>query len=117
MPDNSEATIATADVLTLLLQNQHTLAAALEEVTKRISENGVQSVAANAMGALEKLNNNALAFTDAIMRLTSSRHDQVAGLRGAMLNPLFGARCRRGEVWNKRWLAKHPVCPAGPLSK
>lgn len=32
MPDNSESNVATADVLTLLLHNQHALAAAIEEV-------------------------------------------------------------------------------------
>ena len=32
MPDNTDARIATADVLTLLLHNQHALAAAIEEV-------------------------------------------------------------------------------------
>jgi hypothetical protein len=34
MSVNSEAKIATADALTLLLHNQHALAAAIEEVTK-----------------------------------------------------------------------------------
>ena len=43
MSDNSEAHIATADALTLLLHNQHALAAAIEEVTKWLSENGVGS--------------------------------------------------------------------------
>ncbi|WP_350612587.1 hypothetical protein [Pseudomonas sp. HY7a-MNA-CIBAN-0227] len=69
MPDNSEANVATADALTLLLHNQHALAAALEEVAKWISENGVESVASNAMGAMETLDSNARAITDAIMRL------------------------------------------------
>ncbi len=69
MSDNSEANIATADALTLLLHNQHALAAALEEVTKWISENGVESAAANAMGAMETLDNNARAIADTIMRL------------------------------------------------
>lgn len=32
MPNSSDANIATADVLTLLLRNQHALAAAIEEV-------------------------------------------------------------------------------------
>ncbi|OBS33033.1 hypothetical protein [Pseudomonas syringae] len=68
MPDNSEANIVTADALTLLLHNQHALAA-LEEVAKWISGNGVESVAANAMGAMETLDKNARAITDAIMRL------------------------------------------------
>lgn len=37
MLGHSEANIATADALTLLLHNQHALAAALEEVTNWIS--------------------------------------------------------------------------------
>lgn len=41
MSDNSEANIATADALTLLLHNQHAICAAIEEVTKWLSENGV----------------------------------------------------------------------------
>jgi hypothetical protein len=69
MPDNSEANIATADALTLLLHNQHALAAAIEEVTKWLSENGVGNVAANAMTAMETLDTNAQRITDAIMRL------------------------------------------------
>lgn len=72
MPDNSEANIATADALTLLLHNQHALCAAIEEVTKWLSENGVGSVAANAMGAMETLDTNARSITDAIMRLRHS---------------------------------------------
>jgi hypothetical protein len=69
MPDSSEAKIATADALTLLLHNQHSLGAAIEEITKWLSENGVGSVAANALAAMETLDNNAEGITDAIMRL------------------------------------------------
>jgi len=69
MPDNSEAHIATADALTLLLHNQHAICAAIEEVTKWLSANGVGSVAANAISALETLDTNAQDITDAIMRL------------------------------------------------
>ncbi|TPG83401.1 hypothetical protein [Pseudomonas mandelii] len=69
MSDNPEAKIATADALTLLLHNQHALGAAIEEITKWLSENGVGSVAANAMAAMETLDTNAQAITDAIMRL------------------------------------------------
>ena len=69
MPDHSEANIFTADALTLLLHNQLALAAAIEEVTKWLSENKVDSVATNAMGAMETLDTNARAITDAIMRL------------------------------------------------
>jgi hypothetical protein len=72
MPDNSEANISTADALTLLLHNQHALAAAIEEVTRWLSENGVGRVAANAVCAMETLDTNALAITDAIMRLRQS---------------------------------------------
>jgi hypothetical protein len=69
MSDNSEARIATADALTLLLHNQHAICAAIEEVTKWLSENGVESVAANAIAAMETLGRNAQDITGAIMRL------------------------------------------------
>ncbi|VVM72501.1 hypothetical protein [Pseudomonas fluorescens] len=69
MSDNSEANIATADALTLLLHNQHAICAAIEEVTKWLSENGVGSVAANAIAAIETLDRNAQDITGAIMRL------------------------------------------------
>lgn len=69
MPNTSDAKIATADALTLLLHNQHALAAAIEEITKWLSENGVGSVADNALAAMETLDTNALGITDAIMRL------------------------------------------------
>lgn len=69
MPDNSEARIATADALTLLLHNQHALGAAVEEFTKWLSENGVGSVAVNAATAMEALDTHAQGITDAIMRL------------------------------------------------
>lgn len=69
MSDNSEANIATADALTLLLHNQHAICAAIEEVTKWLSENGVGSVAANAIAAMEALDWNAQDITGAIMRL------------------------------------------------
>lgn len=69
MPDNLDCAIATADALTLLLHNQHALGAAIEEITKWPSENGVESVAINAVAAMETLDANAKAITDAIMRL------------------------------------------------
>ena len=69
MPDNSNCKIATADALTLLLHNQHTICAAIEEITKWLSENGVGSVATQAMSALETLDTNAQAITDSIMRV------------------------------------------------
>ena len=72
MPDNSDGKIATAAALTLLLHNQHALAAAIEEVAQWHSENGVGGVAANAIGAVETLDANAQAINDAIMRIRQS---------------------------------------------
>lgn len=69
MSDNSETRIATADALTLLLHNQHAICAAIEEVTKWLSENGEESVAVNAIAAMETLDRNAQDITGAIMRL------------------------------------------------
>ena len=69
MPSHSESNIAMADALTLLLHNQHALAAAVEEVTKWLSDNGIQRVADNALVAMETLDTNAQAITDAITRL------------------------------------------------
>jgi len=69
MPNKSDTNIATADALTLLLHNQHALAAAIEEVTKWLKDNGVGLVADNAMTAIETLDTNAQAITNAIMRL------------------------------------------------
>ena len=69
MPNNYESNIATADALTLLLHNQHAIGAAIDEITKWLSENGVEDVALNAAMAMETLDTNAQALTDAIMRL------------------------------------------------
>lgn len=69
MPDNSEANIATADALTLLLHNQHPICAAIEELTKWLSENGVGGVAANTIAVMETLDTNIQGITDANMRL------------------------------------------------
>ncbi|MGO4099330.1 hypothetical protein [Pseudomonas sp. TAF7] len=69
MPDSTDANIATADALTLLLHNQHAIAAAIEEVTKWLFENGVGSVAENALAAMETLDANAKNLSEAITRL------------------------------------------------
>lgn len=69
MPSHSESNIAMADALTLLLHNQHALAAAVEEVTKWLSDNGIQRIADNALVAMETLDTNAQSLTDAITRL------------------------------------------------
>lgn len=72
MPNNSASNIAFADALTLLLHNQHALAAAIEEVTVWLSANGAAVVADNAVKAMETLDTNAKAITDAIMRIRQS---------------------------------------------
>ncbi|MDN3220042.1 hypothetical protein [Pseudomonas nunensis] len=72
MSNDSNSNIATADALTLLLHNQHALGAAIEEVTRWLSENGVEDVAENAIAAMETLDTNARAITDAITRLRQS---------------------------------------------
>lgn len=69
MSSNSDSNIAAADALTLLLHNQHALGAAIEEVTQWLSANGVESVADSAIVALQTLDTNAKAITDAITRL------------------------------------------------
>ncbi|WP_336356832.1 hypothetical protein [Pseudomonas granadensis] len=69
MPNQSDSNIVTADALTLLLHNQHALGAAIEELTHWISGTGADDVADNAVVALETLDTNAKAITDAIMRL------------------------------------------------
>ncbi|NNA55956.1 hypothetical protein [Pseudomonas koreensis] len=72
MPNNSASNIATADALTLLLHNQHALAAAIEEVAVWLAAKGVAVVADNAVMAMEALDTNAKAITDAIMRIRQS---------------------------------------------
>ncbi|WP_032832698.1 hypothetical protein [Pseudomonas sp. GM67] len=72
MLDNSDCKIAAADALTLLLHNQHALGAAIEEITKWLSENGLENVAVNAAAAMETLDTNAKAVTASIMRLRQS---------------------------------------------
>jgi len=69
MPNDSGSNIATADALTLLLHNQHALGAAIEEITHWISGAGADIVADNAVAALETLDTNAKAITEAIMQL------------------------------------------------
>jgi hypothetical protein len=71
MPSDSQFNVAAADALTLILHNQHALAAAIEEVTKWLSESGVCTVADNAVAAMETLDRNAKAITEAITRLRS----------------------------------------------
>ncbi len=72
MPNQSDCNIFTADALTLLLHNQHALGAAIEELTHWISGTGADIVADNAVTALETLDRNAQAITEAILRLRNS---------------------------------------------
>jgi len=69
MQDNTEAHIATADVLTLLLHNQHALAAAIEEVALWARASGSSGAYENAVIALETLDANASAITAGILQL------------------------------------------------
>ncbi|MEX5683009.1 hypothetical protein [Pseudomonas silesiensis] len=69
MPDSPEANIATADVLTLLLLNQHALAAAIEEIALSVRATGSHETHGNAIAALETLDVNASAITAGILKL------------------------------------------------
>jgi hypothetical protein len=69
MPDHSEANIATADVLTLLLHNQHALAAAIEEVALWAKASGSSEAHEKAVTALQTLDANATAITAGILKL------------------------------------------------
>ncbi|ROO08078.1 hypothetical protein BK673_16185 [Pseudomonas fluorescens] len=69
MEDNTEAHIATADVLTLLLHNQHALAAAIEEVALWVRSTGSSEVHDNAVTVLETIDRNASAITAGILRI------------------------------------------------
>ncbi|VVO41220.1 hypothetical protein [Pseudomonas fluorescens] len=69
MPDQNEANIATADVLTLLLHNQHALAAAIEEVALWARATGSPETHDNAITALNTLDMNASAITAGILKL------------------------------------------------
>jgi hypothetical protein len=69
MPNNNHANIATADVLTLLLHNQHGLAAAIEEVSLWVKSTGSSDVHDNAISALEAIDRNASAITASILKI------------------------------------------------
>lgn len=69
MPDNTDARIATADVLTLLLHNQHALAAAIEEVALWAKASSSSETHESAVTALQTLDANASAITAGILKL------------------------------------------------
>lgn len=61
--------VATADALTLMLYSQHGIATALEELAAWISTQGGTVAADNALAALQVLDSNSQALTDAIQRV------------------------------------------------
>lgn len=69
MPDSTDAHIAIADVLTLLLHNQHALAAAIEEMALWAKASGSNEVHENVVTALQTLDANASAITAGILKL------------------------------------------------
>ncbi|MGN4052650.1 hypothetical protein [Pseudomonas sp. SM4] len=68
MLDNN-ANIAAADALTLLLHNQHALAAAIEEIAVWARSTGSSVTHGNVIAALETIDRNASAITTAINHL------------------------------------------------
>ena len=68
MSDN-HAAIATADVLTLLLHNQHALAAAIEKVSSWAKSTGSPDMHDNVIAALETIDRNAAGITASILKL------------------------------------------------
>lgn len=58
--------VAMADALTLLLHQQHGIAAAIEELAKWVESQGGDVAAENALAALEGLDFHAQALADAI---------------------------------------------------
>jgi len=69
MQDNTDAQIAIADVLTLLLHSQHALAAAIEEMALWAKASGSNEVHEHAVAAMETLDSNASAITAGILKL------------------------------------------------
>jgi hypothetical protein len=69
MSHNTSANIATADALTILLRNQHGIAAALEELIHWVESQGGDIAADNALAALHGLDSHARTLTDAIYQL------------------------------------------------
>lgn len=69
MPDNTDSHIDTADALTLLLHNQHAIAAAIEELAVWVRSKGSPEVHGNVIAALETIDMNASALTNAILNL------------------------------------------------
>lgn len=66
---DTPANIAVADVLTLLLHNQHALAAAIEEIALWASSTGSPGVRDNATASLQTIDNNASVITACILKI------------------------------------------------
>lgn len=64
--------VAIADALTLMLYSQHGIAAALEELAGWVSSQGGTVAADNALAALQVLDSNTQAVTDAINQIRQS---------------------------------------------
>lgn len=69
MTDSNHTSIATADVLTLLLHNPPAIAAAIEEVALWARSMGSSETHDNAVAALETIDINASAITAGILKL------------------------------------------------
>ena len=69
MSHNNHANIATADVLTLLLHNQHALSAAIEEVALWARSTGSSVTHDNVIAALNTIDMNASAITAGILQI------------------------------------------------
>ena len=69
MPDNTDAHIDTADVLTLPLHNQHAIAAAIEELAVWVRSKGSPEVHESVISALETIDKNDSAITTGILRI------------------------------------------------
>jgi len=91
IPDNSESNVATADVLTLLLHNQHALAAAIEEVALWAKASGSSETHEHAIAAMETLDANASAnhrWDSQAPAIIAIREVDLSGSAAAMRNKL-----------------------------
>jgi hypothetical protein len=66
---DKSANIAAADALTLLLHNQHALAAAIEEIAVWARSTGSSVTHDNVIAALDSIDRNASAITASILGL------------------------------------------------
>lgn len=73
MQDEIDARIATADVLTLLLHNQHALAAAIEEVALWARASGSSGAHQSAVTTLQTIDDNASAISAGILKIRLGR--------------------------------------------